>query len=330
MIPRFFKKEKNLNKAEEIRKFLPVNVNTNFDNLASAIYMSENKYILPLLGQKLFVSMVTFYNETTHSGDHIKNKEELLNLIQFSLIRISYWQEFPVLSITLSDAGASDKAGENARLFKYQEENLKSSLKNTAFDVFDMILNICETNPTAFADFSESPYMVNSAKTLIKKTSDFEKVFSINNSRLVFLKMRQYIQKIEQIDLIHKIGSEFFAELLTSSDPEFSSVKELIQFYIVNAAIGEGITQLHQMPTERGMVFYSDTSFDVAQTGIIDYPQLVQSGKEHSQTAERYINDAIAIMLKNPVKFKKFIDFHGVHKPNTQFRDNNDKKIFLA
>ena len=330
MIPRFFKREKNLNKAEEIRQFLPVNVNTNFDNLASAIYMSENKYIMPLLGQKLFDEMVTFYNQSEHSGDHIKVKEELLKLIQFSLIRIAYWQEFPVLSITLSDAGASDKAGENARLFKYQEENLKSSLKNTAFDVFDMILNICESNPEAFPHFSESPYMVNSAKTLIKKTSDFEKVFSINNSRLVFLKMRQYIQKIEQIDLIHKIGSEFFTELLTSSDPEFSSVKELIQFYIVNAAIGEGITQLHQMPTERGMVFIRDNSSDVAQSAIIEYPQLMQTGKEHTQTAERYINDAISLMLKNPVKFKKFIDFHGVQKPNSQYRDNNNKKTFLA
>ena len=330
MIPRFFKREKNLNKAEEIRKFLPVNVNTNFDNLASAIYMSENKYILPLLGQKLFDTMVSFYNETTHSGENIKIKEELLNLIQFSLIRISYWQEFPVLSITLSDAGASDKAGENTRLFKYQEENLKSSLKNTAFDVFDMILLICESNSTAFPDFSESPYMVNSAKTLIKKTSDFEKVFSINNSRLIFLKMRQYIQKVEQIDLQHKIGSEFFTEILSSSDSEFSSVKDLIQFYIVNAAIGEGITQLHQMPTERGMIFIKDNSSDAAQANIIEYPQLMQSGKEHSQTAERYINDAIALMLKNPLKFKKFIDFHGVQKPNTQFRDNNNKKTFLA
>ena len=329
MIPRFFKKERN-NKAEEIRKFLPVNVNTNFDNLASAIYMSENKYILPLLGQKLFDTIVSFYNETTHSGDHVEIKEELLNLIQFSLIRIAYWQEFPVLSITLSDAGASDKAGENARLFKYQEENLKNSLKNTAFDVFDMILNICESNSEAFPLFAESPYMVNSAKTLIKKTSDFEKVFSINSSRLVFLKMRQYIQKVEQIDLQHKIGSEFFAELLSSSDLEIVSVKELVQFYIVNASIGEGITQLHQMPTERGMVFYSDTSFDVAQTAIIEYPQLMQTGKEHTQIAERYINDAISLMLKNPVKFKKFIEFHGVQKPNTQFRDNNDKKTFLA
>ncbi|PKP20077.1 MAG: hypothetical protein CVU04_04700 [Bacteroidetes bacterium HGW-Bacteroidetes-20] len=330
MIPRFFKKEKNTNKAEEIRQFLPVNVNTNFDNLASAIYMSENKYILPLLGQKLFDTMVSFYNEATHSGDHIKIKEELLNLIQFSLIRIAYWHEFPVLSITLSDAGASDKAGENARLFKYQEENLKSSLKNTAFDVFDMILSLCESNSEAFPLFAESPYMVNSAKTLIKKTSDFEKVFSINSSRLVFLKMRQYIQKIEQIDLIHKIGSEFFAELLNSLDPEILSVKELIQFYIVNASIGEGITQLHQMPTERGMVFIRDNSSDVAQSAIIEYPQLMQTGKEHTQTAERYINDAISLMLKNPVKFKKFIDFHGVQKPNSQYRDNNNKKTFLT
>ena len=329
MIPRFFKKEKNI-KAEEVRKYLPVNVNTNFDNLASAIYMSENKYILPLLGLKLFDEMVTFYNQSEHSGEHIKVKEELLKLIQFSLIRIAYWQEFPVLSITLSDAGASDKAGENARLFKYQEENLKSSLKNTAFDVFDMILSVCESNPDAFQLFAESPYMVNSAKTLIKKTSDFEKVFSINNSRLVFLKMRQYIQKIEQIDLIHKVGSEFFAELLSSSDAEILSVKELVQFYIVNASIGEGITQLHQMPTERGMVFIRDNSSDVAQSAIIEYPQLMQTGKEHTQTAERYINDAISLMLKNPVKFKKFIDFHGVQKPNSQYRDNNNKKTFLT
>ena len=142
--------------------------------------------------------------------------------------------------------------------------------------------------------------------------------------------MRQYIQKVEQIDLIHKIGSEFFAELLTTSDTEIISIKELVQFYIVNTAIGEGITQLHQMPTERGMIFIKDNSSDAAQAAIIDYPQLVQTGKEHSQTAERYINDAIAVMLKNPVKFKKFIDFHGVQKPNTQFRDNNNKKTFLA
>jgi len=65
MTPKLFKAEYNI-KAEEFKKFLPVNVNFSFRSIAPAISLCERKYLIPLLGEDFLINSQTI---TTHQRE---------------------------------------------------------------------------------------------------------------------------------------------------------------------------------------------------------------------------------------------------------------------
>lgn len=330
MNPQFFREEYN-NKAEEFKKFLPVNVTLSFRSIAPAIALCENKYIVPLLGAPLFSRLVNDYHSENPPNVVL---QELLSLCQFALIRLAFWQEYDILSVSLSDKGASDNAGEN-RLYRYQSEALKNNLKNEGFDQLDAILEFCEKNIAELSEFRKSPCYLSSYNSLIKNTREFNEIYNINNSRLVFLKMKYYISSVEDLEARHHLGDTFYNELL-SADPTQEKYKRIIpnlKKFIVFASIYEGIAELHQLPTEKGLIFQSAISNRVSEEQYAPVPvkEIERTRNDYKQKAEKYIAAVINTLKQYPEHYPAYIEFAGLNAPTTNIRrDNNRKRIFLA
>jgi len=332
MTPKLFKPEYNT-KAEEFKKFLPVNVNCSFRSIAPAIALCERKYIIPLLGDALFNKLTQYY-ETAEQKKKIP-KLELLTLCRFALIRLAFWQEYDILSVTLSDKGAADNAGEN-RLYRYQSEALKDNLKNEGFDQLDSILEFCEQNMASLPEFAQSPCYLAAENSLIKNTKDFNDIYYINSSRLVFLKMRYFVASVEELELKHHFGHIFCAELLVadSTVEKYARILLAVKKFIVFKAIAEGIAELHQMPTDRGLIFQTSKANRISEVQYAPVPpeELERIHKEYTQKAERYLSSVIDTLKKYPEDYPAYIAFAGNNAPQTKHvrRDNTNKKIFLT
>ena len=331
MTPKLFKPEYNT-KAEEFKKFLPVNVTLSFRSIAPAIALCERKYLIPILGDPLFNKLVGFYNESKRKPACLKT---LLTLCQFALIRLAFWQEYDILSVTLSDKGAADNAGEN-RLYRYQSEALKDNLKNEGFDQLDAILEFCEQHITHLSEFSQSPCHINSEGSFIKNTKEFNSIYNINSSRLVFLKMKYFVTSVEELQLPHHLGNGFCAELLVADSTigKYARIHSAVKKFVVFMAIAEGIAELHQMPTDRGLIFQTAIANRISEVQYAPIPpeELERIRKEYTQKAERYISNAIDTLKKHPADYPTYFAFAGNNAPPTKHirRDNSDKRIFLA
>ena len=332
MTPKLFKPEFNT-KAEEFKKFLPVNVTLSFRSIAPAIALCERKYLIPLLGEELFFRLVKHYNsEKPKKCVHL---QELLSLCQFALIRLAFWQEYDILSINLSDKGAADNAGEN-RLYRYQAEALKDNLKNEGFDQLDAILEFCEQNAAHLPEFSQSPHVATTENSFIKNTNEFNAIYYINSSRLVFLKMKYFVTSVEELQLRHQLGDAFCAELLAANPAEekYSRILSGIKKYIVFMAIAEGIAELHQMPTDRGLIFQTAVSNRISEVQYSPVPpqELQRIRREYTHKAERYIGSVIDTLKRYPSDYPAYVAFAGDSAPQNKHirRDNTNKKIFLA
>jgi hypothetical protein len=332
MTPKLFKPEYNA-KAEEFKKFLPVNVTLSFRSLAPAIALCERKYLIPLLGDELFVKLTEHYDATEQPEE--SPLQELLILCQFALIRLAFWQEYDILSVTLSDKGAADNAGES-RLYRYQAEALKDNLKNEGFDQLDAILEFCEQNPKSFPEFSKSPCHLATENTFIKNTKEFNNIYYINSSRLVFLKMKYFVTSVEELQLRHHLGNTFCAELL-AADPaveKYTRILSGIKKFIVFMAIAEGIAELHQMPTDRGLIFQTAIANRISevQYSPVSPEELERIRKEYTQKAERYMSSVIDTLKKHSGDYPVYLAFAGDNAPPTKIirRDNTNKRIFLA
>ncbi len=331
MTPRLFAPENNT-KAEEFKQFLPVNVTCSFRSLAPAIAQCETKYLLPVLGEPLFERLAAYYEAGTHDSDLL---EVLLKRSQYAVVRLAYWQDYDLLSVSMSDKGAADNAGEG-RLYKYQADALKKALKNGGFDQLDSVLEYCHRNLEQLPEFLQSPAYTDAKSLIVGTTKEFNDIFHIGGSRLVFLKMRHFVRTTQETELRHRLGKAFCEELLTADPNEerYARILPEVRKFTVFWSVADGIGELHRLPTEQGMVFETAQAASGSDTAVSVVPpqELEQMAAEYRRKAERYMASVVATLKAHIADYPAYRAFAGDNAPKNEVfrRDNTNHKIFFA
>ena len=348
MKPRLFSEALN-ERADEFKKYLPVNINLRFETVASHLALCEENYIRPLLGDSLFSRLVDFYaaqlvtaddssvSEVVAAGDSseedsVDSEQQLLDMVRFALVRLAIWKGYDVISAVISDTGVSQEVDKENRLYHYQEENIKRSLKNEGFDYLDNVLGFLEKHVEEFPEFADSPYKLSAVHSLIRNTRMFDECYDIAGSRLVYLKMRQYVRDVELIDLQHRIGTDFYAELLDADESEakYKAIMPAIRRYVVYTAVAEGIGELHKLPTEKGLVFESSTLEGVSESPVT-HSQVAETRMLLAKKAEMYLASALNYMTQHKSDYPNYIVFAGESPVDGVIhRDNTGRKTWLA
>ena len=324
MHPQLFNPDYNY-RADEFKEYLPVNINLRFETVASHIALCEEKFIIPLLGKSLFDRIVSYYNE--HPALDVESADcTLIHKVRFALVRLAIWKGYDVISTNISDTGVSAEVDKENRLYRYQEENIKSTLKNEGFDYLDNVLAFLDGN----TDFPEYQTPVNDS--LIRTTAIFNDCYDINNSRLVFLKMRQYVRDVELIQLQHRIGAALYRELLTADENEdkYAVILPNIRRFVVYEAVAEGIGELHKMPTDKGLVFET-SSMDGVSVNPVQEAKLMETRAQFAHKANQYLAAAINHIQQNKADYPAYIAFAGESPADGVIHfDNHKTKIFFA
>jgi hypothetical protein len=328
MQPKLFKETGN---SDEFKKYLTVDVNTSFRSLSPHLWQAEQDYLKPLLGEKLFNELADMVEHEAVSGQWVP----LLDYVRFSEMNLCYYLGFDLLGSSFNDSGFSTKAQEGTRLYRYQEENAKNTLKTNGFNIMDVILDFLHTHIDDFQSFKESEFYIQSTKTLIPDTKTFNSYYNIGNSRLVFLKMKHYIKMVEDIEMRHYFGEDFFKELLSAdlSSEKYAFIGSNIRAYIVYMSVVKGIGELKKMPTEKGLIFESSVVFatEISVSPVVP-DEVKQTVCFHEETAKSYLSSAINYLKKKKEEFPAFIAWAGENAPETTIvhRDNKGKKTFFT
>jgi hypothetical protein len=266
----FFKPTLNA-KLEEVRKYLPVSLATTFSNISPFIQSAEVNFILPLLGQKLYDLAHKFYDSPTPLPEGITVETSpkytiLIEHIQRSLINLTYWASFDFMNVLMNDSGFHRQESDTEKsLFKYQEDSLKAGFKNNGFDGLDTMLEFIEANMEAFPLFAESQNYTERKTSLIPNTGVFNKIFNINNSRLVFLKINRYITQVEDFEIQAVLGAALFARVKsemakTLPDDKITRLIPYIQKPLVHLSIARAGFHLGINVTDKGLFFESQNA----------------------------------------------------------------------
>jgi len=335
MTPKLFSASLN-DYAEEFKKYLPVNINLRYETLSPDLASCENAYIVPLLGENMFNSLVTYYESRIQDNPAAVDEvlEKLLELVQFALIRLAPWKGFDVIANLISDTGFSSQIEKDNRLYRYQEENIKNSLRNEGFDTLDAVLAHLEKNldnPSVSA-FADSQYHLKRDHTLIKDTAAFNECYDINNSRLVFLKMSQFVYDAEHINLCHRIGETFYNELLTADESveKYASILPNLRRAVVYCAIAEGIGELHKMPTDKGLLFHSSSDAEGYNESPVDQKELAATRMQFAQKSDRYLSAVISHIADNISDYPNFSTFSEDSPVDGIIRINNDNRSIFV
>lgn len=203
-----FSKERNP-KMEELRNFVSVSSSAEFNTLATHIQNAERDYLIPVIGQGLYDELQEFYDaEITGTGSGVQEETaHLLALCQSAVIHLAYWIGFDVLNAHVSDGGFKRTESASVKgLYKYQEGNLKDYFRTNGFNGLDTVLQYLEDKLADFGEFKLSAAYTVFKSAIIPKTADFNEIVFINNSRLTFLRMKQHIALIEDIEIRLLLG----------------------------------------------------------------------------------------------------------------------------
>lgn len=326
MEPIFFNEYMNSN-AEQMKNFLPVNINLRFETVAPFLVDVEDIYIKPILGKTL-TNKLSNYLESNEPNELLDN---IINCIRAAELRLAIWRGFDTITTMISDNGVASNVEKENRLFRYQEENIRKSLKTDGFNLLDKLLFMLEDNIAELPEFETSTYYTQTQNSLICSTKDFNECYNIDNSRLVYLRMKQYIRDVEQLELQHRIGEQFYNVLLQNKkNEEFERVLKAFKLFVVYKAVANGAGELHKLPTEKGLIFEANKAEDVEMQPVSD-KQLFDTRKLFDLKAEQYMDKAINILKENQTKYPAYFEFAGNSPANGVINiENRNKKIFLA
>lgn len=323
-----FKKEKNT-KAEEFRKYIAVNVSLSFDNLEPYIDPAERKYLTPLLGKELYDQLITFYNNNQSEEDS-ELWNSLLHLCQHAVINLALLKAYPVLNAHISDSGISRAHSKEKALYKYQEDLLIDSFKEDGFNGLDDVLAFLEDNINKFPKWKKSDNYTLIKSSIIKSTAEFNAVYNIGNSRIVFLQLKPYINQVVDLDVPSILGEDLTNRIITSlaadtPDEKITNLLPDLRKTIVFSSIALGVDEMGLNVTERGMLFSLRTEGDGnTEQQLPDQEYLAMLQSKNQKTANKYFSRLVRYITSHAEDYPEFTGDNS--SPFAIRRDNSGKK----
>jgi hypothetical protein len=275
-------KAKNL-KMEEIRRYVPVSVSSDFDSLSPHIANAEADYLIPVIGQQTYDELQLFYDSASSGSADLpeeesgsgtseedeaadKKKTELLRLVQSCVTHIAFWIGYDLLNSYITDDGFKRTESEKIKsLFKYQEDNLKQYFRTNGFNRLDTVLQFLEDNAQTFTTFAVSAQYTVLKSAFIPNTAAFNRIVFIGGSRLTFLRMIPHMQLIEEVEIRPLLGSVALAQLREemlkeSPRPAITGIVPIIQKAVAYLASGMLMQESGADLTDNGLYFSSQSS----------------------------------------------------------------------
>lgn len=243
------------------------------DRFSPHILNAETKFMKPLL-LGMFDELQEFYEAKTEKPtdpDDAVIWDDLTDLVskcQKSIIHLAFWIGFQNLNSTISNSGFKRSESDKMKsLFKYQEDEMKTYFRNAGFDAMDEVLSFIEENITSFSEFKESANYTLIRQSFIPDTKTFDGIVHIASSRLTFLRLRNHMNLVEDMEIFPILGAEIYTAIKTEmiKDTPDQKVMKILPYirkpiaYLSSALLME---ESGADLTEKGLYFDATRAID--------------------------------------------------------------------
>ena len=323
-----FSKEK-WNDAAELNKFIPVSAALYFESVESSLMDAWRLFIIPLLGEPLAEEVVAYYQDDDRSALQLKVLEEC----QRAVANLAFWYNYTELNVRISDQGMQRQESEGSfkQTFKYQEDQLRFSFKNKGFNALDRLIDIFDKNQKDFPLYEQSSAYASRKSAIVRSTSEVDANYFINNSHLIFLRLKPIFKYVEEAGLKALIGEALYNDLKTAikkntdkiGDTTTEELRLRCASYVVLTSIAELMQQTGCL-TDRGLYFAELHAGD----GNLSL-QPVRPGELMLQIDNlRKQADAYVTQLMNFIQFNLPTYYKG-RQSDVLNRDNNHKRTMF-
>ncbi|MGE4568550.1 MAG: DUF6712 family protein [Bacteroidales bacterium] len=342
-----------LKTKQELLYVVAVSQAIDFSRVSPSLAQAELSFIMPLLGSDMYAALIAYHNDPdsykitsdlqdnnfiTTSGDEESNhtpREKawglLLYYTQRAIANIAFYIGFDSLNAFVDASGFHRMEGNEIKsMFKYQEDGLKKYFRNTGADGLDIMLEILETRIEHFDAFKSQ--LIRLRGRIIPDTKTFSQHYFINNSRIVFERLRQHMKLAEDLHLTPVLGKDnlnyIIAELQKETpDPKVTAImpylRDPVAYYSTAMLMQETGAEL----TDRGLYLKgiknlnnSDLEINTPEERVTD---LIA---RNLKIADQYLNVLRNYLAVNAAQWNDYANPRsGLHN-----RDNSGKRTFFV
>ena len=324
-----FSKEK-WNDAAELNQFIPVSAALYFESVQSSLEDAWRVFVLPLLGEALAEEIEAYYVDEDPTALQLK----VLNECQRAVANLAFWYNFDELNIRISDQGMQrqESDGSFKQTYKYQEDQLKTSFKNKGFNALDRVIDLLDKHQKDFPLYEQSPAYASRKSSIVRSTAEVDANYFINNSHLIFLRLKPIFKSVEDTVLQPVLGDALYQALTKAlkegtaelGDTTAEEFRQRCVSFVVLKSIAKLVRQTGSL-TDRGLYFASihegDGNLSVRPS---DRETALSLAGELEREADARLNQLM--------KFIQFYlpDFYKGRQSDVLNRDNNHKRtVFL-
>lgn len=263
-----------------LRKFIKVNASLDYEKIEP--FISDAESIIESTISTEFYNELDAYLTSLVPTDPPADpevvadakKDKIISLLQHSISYLSFDLGFDILNTTFSNQGfhrIESSDGSKKALFQRQEENLRQTFKLQGYNKLEYALSFLETNKTDYPTWIASSAYTLQLSNFINSATEFSRIFNISNNRLVFMKLRNTQNLVEDFDILPLIGRALFDELKTqikaaSLTPLNSVLADFIKKAVAYRCIYRGGYDLSSELSEIG---FNQTNFPGVQADNI-------------------------------------------------------------
>lgn len=325
------------NKGKEISAFVKVSAALSFDKLETPLRNAFNLFIVPLLGDEMVARLIDIYQNRVPAETASEIEAKFLGICQRANANLAFWYDFDEINLRITDSGFHRQESENGTykpVYKYQENNLRNNFRNKGFNALDEMLALLEQYTDLFPEYIQSPACIDNRRAIVKSTEEVNKIYFINNSRIIYLRLYTHFAFVEENVLRPALGEVLYNKLLEwiENSPtdkiEKLNVEELrvkAAKVVVMNAVKRLMTETGNL-TDRGLYFSS-----VMANRDGDENEKPVTDNRLSMQIDQAEADAVVYMT-NLIRFLKraFPDYYAGNPAQVFNRDNDHKRTFFA
>lgn len=218
-----------------------LDLSLDYKNIKAKIITASND-VKKIIGQTMYNLALAEYKKSDE--DNSKNID-LIFYVKNPIAIQAYRKYAPHNDLSHTTSGRLNRLEDGQKSpFEWMIDKDDKALEKSYYEALDDLIEFLEAN---IESWKETPQYKKSHQLFIKSANDFDDIFPIGASRLLFLKLSPGIRIAESKEITPRLGKELFDTLKESPDENevlVAKIKEALAYYAMAWALRRLSVQL--------------------------------------------------------------------------------------
>jgi hypothetical protein len=321
---------------DTIKEYMPASAALDFNRISPILPDAEQR-VIDAIGLPLYLALDSYLSALPFVPNPKYNA--VIKLLQSAISWIVLDIGFDILNSHLSNQGFHRIENEQGKkpMFQRQELEMRATFRTGGANRIDMALAYLEANASDFAIWTASDAYTAMRDNYVWTTQQFQSILNINNSRLVFLRLRQTMQLVTDLHIRPLIGSALQEEILSqiaanNLSPANAALLPYLQKALAHKTMDFGSIELMANIEETGIYILANAS-NMQNTSKKDPAReevLASYMRRAAMNAKSYLKGLETYLLRNADTYPLYRDSEAYDRDGSMSPFLNEGKIFLT